>query len=295
MKLTAKTWIAVVACTVAVAAICVVLVFTRRTKGGAEPNSAPPVVADEEVSLESDEPHEEGERPKKDSVQKIRTSVKQPRGKARKKKNVTAKHPAPSAPLAQDDDNDDDNDDDDGLTQEERALSKRIEDLDEEKPEDLEKAVACAKEALNCPNAEIRQDMVDALGRFGEKCLPQLAPYLADSDEDVRDSALNEWTTALAEIEDEPEKLGIVELAMNVLTDEEALEDIADEYIGADEKLAVESLLRVIEGGGSEQGIAKAKETYEFVTGEEFTDRAAAEKWIAEEYMPDEPPSQESR
>ena len=200
-------------------------------------------------------------------------------------KGEVAKRPAP--PVLVDDD------EDDGLTPEERALSKRIEDLDEDKPEDLEKAVACAKEALNCPNAEIRQDMVDALGRFGEKCLPQLAPYLADPDEDVRDSALNEWTMALAEIEDEPEKLGIVELAMNVLTDEEALEDIADEYIGADEKLAVESLLRVIEGGGSEQGIAKAKETYEFVTGEEFTDRAAAEKWIAEEYMPDEPPPQE--
>ena len=268
-----KKWITVVVCAVAVAAICVVLVFTRRTKGGAEPSSPPPVTAGEEV----------------------RSSVKQPRDKARKKKgkkDVAAKYPVPSvSPVTSV--SDDDDDDDDGMTPEERALSKRIEDLDEDKPEDLEKAVACAKEALNCPNAEIRQDMVDALGRFGEKCLPQLAPYLADPDEDVRDSALNEWTMALAEIEDEPEKLGIVELAMNVLTDEEALEDIADEYIGADEKLAVESLLRVIEGGGSEQGIAKAKETYEFVTGEEFTDRAAAEKWIAEEYMPDEPPPQE--
>ena len=44
--------------------------------------------------------------------------------------------------------------------------------------------------------------------------------------------------------------------------------------------------MRVIEGGGSAQGIAKAKETYEFVTGDEFVDRAAAEKWIAEEYEP---------
>ena len=268
MKLTVKTWIAVVACAVAVAAICVVLVFARRTKDGAESNSTPPVAAGEEV----------------------RSSVKQPRDKARKKKgkkDVAAKYPVPSvSPVTSA--SDDDDDDDDDMTPEERALSKRIEDLDEDKPEDLEKAVACAKEALNCPNAEIRQDMVDALGRFGEKCLPQLTPYLADPDEDVRDSALNEWTTALAEIEDEPEKLGIVELAMNVLTDEEALEEVAEEYVGADEKVAVESLLRVIEGGGSEQGIAKAKETYEFVTGEEFTDRAAAEKWIAEEYRPDE-------
>ena len=36
--------------------------------------------------------------------------------------------------------------------------------------------------------------------------------------------------------------------------------------------------------------IEKAKETYEFVTGDEFVDRAAAEKWIAEEYQPSDPP-----
>lgn len=277
-----KKWITVVVCAVAVAAICVVLVFTRRTKGGAEPSSPPPVPAGEEARSESDEAQGEGKRPARGVARKRRRSAVPSRGDLGK--GEVAKRPAP--PVLEDDD------EDDGLTPEERALSKRIEDLDEEKPGDLEKAVACAKEALNCPNAEIRQDMVDALGRFGEKGLPQLTPFLADPDEDVRDSAMNEWTMALAEIEDEPEKIGIVELAMNVLSDEDALEDIADEYIGADEKLAVESLLRVIEGGGSEQGIAKAKETYEFVTGDEFTDRAAAEKWIAEEYMPDEPPPQ---
>ena len=273
MKLTAKTWIAVVACAIAAAAICVVLVFTGRTKGGAEPNSTPPVAADGGARLESGE------------------AQRRPRGKERKgRKSVEARPPDSSTAPVPDDDGDDD--DDDGLTPEERALSKHIEDLDEDDPEGLKKAVACAKEALNCPNAEVRQDMVTALGRFGEKGLPQLTPFLADPDEDVRDAAMNEWSMALGEIEDEPEKLGIVELAMGILTDEEALEEIADEYVGADEKLAVESLLRIIEGGGSEEGIAKAKETYEFVTGDEFTDRAAAEKWIAEEYVPDEDPQQ---
>ena len=277
MNSAAKKWIVYVACAVVAAAICVTLWFTGRTKGEAETNSTPSVAAGEEARLESGE---------------VR---RQPRGKERKgRKSVEARNPAsPASPVPDDPDDDDDDDDDDGLTPEERALSKHIEDLDEANPEDLKKAVACAKEALNCPNAEVRQDMVNALGRFGEKGLPQLTPFLADPDEDVRDSAMNEWSTALSEIEDEPEKLGIVELAMGILTDEEALEEIADEYIGADEKLAVESLLRIIEGGGSEEGIAKAKETYEFVTGDEFTDRAAAEKWIAEEYVPDKGPQQE--
>ena len=180
----------------------------------------------------------------------------------------------------------DPDDDDDGFTPQEKALSKRIEAaLDEE---DLKKAVACAKEALSCPKTEIRQAMVDTLGWFGAKGLPELTPFLADADEDVRDSAMNEWSMALSDIEDDKERIGTVEMAMAVLTDEDALEDISGEYIGIDEKLAVESLLRVIEGGGSEQGIAKAKETYEFVTGDEFTNRADAEKWIAEEYEPPE-------
>ncbi len=180
----------------------------------------------------------------------------------------------------------DPDDDDEGFTPQEKALSKRIEAaLDEE---DLKKAVACAKEALSCPKTEIRQAMVDTLGWFGAKGLPELTPFLADADDDVRDSAMNEWSMALSDIEDDKERINTVEMAMAVLTDEDALEDISGEYIGIDEKLAVESLLRVIEGGGSEQGIAKAKETYEFVTGDEFTNRTDAEKWIAEEYEPPE-------
>ena len=182
-------------------------------------------------------------------------------------------------------------DDDDGLTPEERALSKRIEAaLDEE---DWQKTVACAKEALNCKKAEIRQAMVDALGWFGAKGLPELTPFLADPDEDVRDSAMSEWSMALSDIEEDAEKIGAVEMAMFVLTNEDALDDISGEYIGVDEKLAIESLLRIIEGGGSAKGIEKAKETYEFVTGDEFAGRAAAEKWIAEEYQPPDTTEQE--
>ena len=176
--------------------------------------------------------------------------------------------------------------DDDAMTPQERALTTRIEKaLDEEK---LEDAVACAKEALASKNPEVRQAMVDTLGWFGEKALPELTPFLADPDEDVRDSAMNEWSMAVSQIENEAEKLGVVELAMNVLTDEDALEDISGEYIGVDEKLAVESLVRLIEANGSAAGVAKAKETYEFVTGDEWTSSAAAAKWIAEEYQPDD-------
>ena len=176
----------------------------------------------------------------------------------------------------------------DARTPEQRALEARIEKALED--ESLEAACACAPEALKCPVAEIRQNMVDTLGWFGGKALPELTPFLADPDDDVRESALGEWTSALADMEDDGERIAAAERAMGVLDDEDMLEDISSEYIGVDEKLAVESLVRIIEGGGSKAGVDKAKETYEFVTGDEWTDAAGAAKWIAEEYEPPEEP-----
>ena len=182
---------------------------------------------------------------------------------------------------------DDEDDEDSNRTPAEKKLAADVEKaLDEE---DFELAKKCAPLAFNCKDTEIRQAMVDTLGWFGAKALPELTPFIADSDADVAESAMNEWESAVSAITDDAEKIGTVELAMKVIRNEDDLESISGEYIGVDEKLAVESLLRVIESGGNDKGIAKAKETYEFVTGEEFTDRAAAEKWIAEEYEPPEP------
>ena len=177
-----------------------------------------------------------------------------------------------------------DDDADSNRTPDEKKLAEDVEKaLDEE---DFELAKKCAPLALNCKDKEVRQSMVDTLGWFGEKALPELTPFLADPDEDIAESAMNEWDSAVSSIEDDGAKIGVTEMAMQVISDEDALESISGNYVGVDEKLAIESLLRVIEGGGSAKGIEKAKETYEFVTGDEFTDRAAAEKWIAEEYEP---------
>lgn len=173
---------------------------------------------------------------------------------------------------------------DDERTPEENLLAERIEKASDD--EDFQLVLKCAKEAQFCKNAEVRHEMVDALGSFGEKAIPELLPFLVDPNEEVRDAALGEWCSAVSEIEDDKEKLEVVELAMNVLTDEDALEDISGEYIGTDEKLAVESLVRIILANGSKEGVEKAKETYETVTGDEWKSEADASRWIAEEYEP---------
>ena len=199
---------------------------------------------------------------------------------------VPRQSPKPAKPVL--DLGEGEDDEDDKRTPAEKALAERIEKaLDDE---DFNLAVACADEAQKCGVTEIRQSMVETLGWFGEKALPELTPFLADADEDVRECAKNEWTMALSSIEDDRTKMRTVELALGVLRDEDALEEISGEFIGADEKLAVESLVNIIGGGGSKEGIAKAKETYEFVTGEEWESAEAAARWIAEEYKPPEGP-----
>ena len=246
---------ALITCAIVVVLACAAFFVGRSMRGGGEfASSAEPAVTQPAQRIA-----DAGRRPKLSSKPAVRK-------------------PKPVLDLS------DDDEEDSNRTPEEKRLAADVEKaLDEE---DFELAKKCAPLALKCKDTEIRQSMVDTLGWFGEKAIPELTPFIADPDEDVAENAMNEWDCAVSSIEDDGEKIGMTEMAMQVISDEDALESISGNYIGVDEKLAVESLLRVIEGGGSAKGIEKAKETYEFVTGDEFTDRAAAEKWIAEEYEP---------
>ena len=71
----------------------------------------------------------------------------------------------------------------------------------------------------------------------------------------------------------------MVERLMKEITNQEMLDEIALEYLGIDDTLAVQSLLRVI---NSEFKTAerKAREIYEMVTGETYTTDEAAHRWI---------------
>ena len=129
----------------------------------------------------------------------------------------------------------------------------------------------------------VRVSYVEALGWFGRKALPEMTPFLADSDQEVRDTAVSEWTQALDEIEDDARRLAIAERAFMVVSDEDVLESISGAYLGIDdESLAVASLAKIIAADCPAEAREKAKETYNFVTGDEWTGAAAAEEWISQ-------------
>lgn len=183
---------------------------------------------------------------------------------------------------------DDDGDDRDDLPTEERRLLSAIEEGRDD--DSLEKVLKVLPDAAASTNAEIRSELVDALDSFGVPAMNHLLPFLADPDDDVRQSAIDSWTSTLGEVEDEKMKAKLITAVMQVLNDEDALESMTSELIGMDEKLALQVLVDVIEGGKApKQAVAAAREQYEFLTGDEYSTVEDADKWLAENYEPPSP------
>ena len=164
------------------------------------------------------------------------------------------------------------------LTSERRDLFRRI--FKASDPPNLKALVNLMQEAMNCDSPTVRSAIVGGLAGVGIEGMDALSEFLLDSDPDVAQQALDEFDTLLSEVEDEAAKIALCEKTMNFLRDEEAIRYIAVDLNGCDDQAsAVEALVRVI-GGTNAKAIEVAKESYEFITDEEFTTVEAAKKWI---------------
>ena len=150
--------------------------------------------------------------------------------------------------------------------------------------EKLSDAVALLPAAMASSNKEIRLAMITTLGWFDDKAIPHIVPFLSDLDEDVRSEALSAWESAVNTIESDSRKARLVENAMAVLMEPDDLETAANILVGGDDKVAVETLLHVIDGG-SKAAAKAAREAYEMVTGSEYTTPEDALKWLKENYI----------
>lgn len=177
-----------------------------------------------------------------------------------------------------------DGDDDDVPPEERKRLDAIEEALDHD---DFKALAALAAEIQNSAGAEVRSEYVDALGVFGEKALIELLPFMADPDADIAENARDQWTMALSEVENEQKKCKYIESAMRILTDSDTLDTMMTELNDCDDRIAVQTIVDIL-ASGTKQAVAAAKEQYEFVTGEEYVDFATAEKWLRENYVPDE-------
>ena len=143
-------------------------------------------------------------------------------------------------------------------------------------------AARYATQLRDSASAEVRAEAVQALGWFGNKAISELTGFLSDPDENVASEARMAWERSLSEIEDDAVKLQYIEVAMSSIENADMLDSISMNLNQvSDEKAAVKSMIHIIESG-TPSGSAKAREAYEFMTGEEWRGRGPAMQWISE-------------
>lgn len=171
------------------------------------------------------------------------------------------------------------------LSPQDRACSDAIQAaLDDE---DYPRLLPWIAEAAKSANAEVRSEAVEALRWFGKKAMAELTMFMADDDDDVRTSACDAWTTALSEVESASEKGALLAAAMDILTDGDQLESMVMEMNDLPNAQQIAILTQLIEGK-NKTAAAVAREHYEFVTGDPYVSRDAAQKWLLEN--PDDEP-----
>lgn len=165
------------------------------------------------------------------------------------------------------------------FTEEERQISAELQNAVNN--ENVKDVITLGIAAASSKNAEIRRRAVDALGWFGKKTMAEMTLFMNDSDEDVASEALDQWEHAMFEVSAGAEKATLIELGMKTVRDPDALESMIMEVGELSNALAMQTMVNVIETGNPEAQKV-AKEHYEFFTGDEYTNRQAAEQWLAE-------------
>ena len=165
--------------------------------------------------------------------------------------------------------------------------------------ENLEQTRKAAGEAMRSVNPDVRQEAVDALGWFDDKALVDLTKAMSDKDRGVAESARGHVENALMGMEDDDRAFVLAaEYVKLFAEDEEAvtmftgvLSSTGSRIIDPDDSDSAED---VEKAKGNRAGIVdiveemirkggklaeKGHELYEDITGDKWTDRAAADAW----------------
>lgn len=221
---------------------------------------------------ETDEPETPAVKTPVQSAVKA-ASAKQPSPKAKKSSRKTKRQIAPKTKPVIDEFEGED------FSSAEKALAKKIAEAVD--AEDFARVVKCVDAAASSSNPEIRSRMVSALQWFGRKGMSHLTSFMMDSNEDIRLEALDAWQDGLQEIESPTTKRELLISSLKLMNDPDAVESLMNEVTELPNSYQIDVLTELIRTGNSVVREV-AKEEYEFLTDEEFTTTAAAEKWLQE-------------
>ena len=149
-----------------------------------------------------------------------------------------------------------DDDDEAHLTETQRALIEAIRAAldDEDFPRllSLVQKMQTSKEWPDGIPKSIKLAAIDALGWFKARGLPEIAGFLADSDADIVQSAIERYQEALSDFDiSDGERSTILVEAAKVIMDAEALDMMMFEVNNMRHSVAVATFLEILESGNS--------------------------------------------
>ena len=166
-----------------------------------------------------------------------------------------------------------DDDDESNLTEVQRSLIEAIRAaLDAENKDEVLKLVQRLQKSPEWPDGipkSIKMAAIEALGWFGSSCLPELAGFLADGDEEVVQAAVDKYEEMLSDFDlSARERSEILIQASKVINDADAIDSLLFELNNMPNSIAVETIKRLmIEGNTATKQVLP--ENVEFFTGEE--------------------------
>lgn len=169
-----------------------------------------------------------------------------------------------------------DDDDEANLTAVQRSLIEAIRAaLDDNNRKEVLKLVQRLQKSPEWPDGipkSIKLAAIEALGWFGSSCLPELAGFLADADEEVVEAAVDRYQEMLGDFDlSDRERANILVEASKIINDADAMDFMLFELNNMRHSVAIDAIKRImVEGNAATQSVLP--ENVESYTGEENLD-----------------------
>lgn len=140
------------------------------------------------------------------------------------------------------------------------------------------------------PNS-IKKAALEALGWYGSKCLPEIVPFLADSNPEIVADAVSQWEDAIAECDSDREVAAQVKLASRVVVEADSVESILVETMNMRHSVAVETFKDVLANGNEQAKVKVLEQIADYTDDSTIKTSEQLEEWLKNN--PDDPSDEE--
>lgn len=129
------------------------------------------------------------------------------------------------------------------------------------------------------PNS-IKKAALEALGWYGLKCLPEIVPFLADSNPEIVADAVSQWEDAIAECDSDREVAAQVKLASRVVVESDSVESILVETMNMRHSVAVETFKDVLANGNEQAKVKVLEQIADYTDDSTIKTSEQLEEWL---------------